>query len=66
MRTREHFVRSAPVSLVEMGNGDLMIDRFQFDIESGRMIDRRTYLRDGRQSAATNAGAGRQAAVRVS
>ncbi len=49
VRTREHFVDSAPVRLVEMGNGDLMIDRFRFDIESGRMIVRRTYLRDGRK-----------------
>ncbi len=49
VRTREHFVHSAPVSLVEMGNGDLMIDRFRFDVESSRMIVRRTYLRDGRQ-----------------
>ena len=49
VRTREHFLRSAPVSLVEIGNGDLMIDRFRFDIESGRMIVRRTCLRDGRQ-----------------
>lgn len=49
VRTREHFVLSAPVSLVEMGNGDLMIDRFQFDVESGRMIVRRAYLREGRR-----------------
>jgi SAM-dependent methyltransferase len=49
VRTREHMLRQAPVSVVEAGAGDLMIDRFQFDIESGRMLDRRTCVRGGLQ-----------------
>ena len=49
VRTREHFVRGTPASLVEMANGDLMIDRFQLDVGSGRMIVRRTCPRHGRQ-----------------
>lgn len=47
VRTREHMLRQAPVSLVEMDNGDMMIDRFHFDIASGRMLDRRSCLRGG-------------------
>lgn len=49
VRNREHMLRQAPVSLVEKDNGDLMIDRFSFDLESGRMLDRRTTLRGGRR-----------------
>jgi SAM-dependent methyltransferase len=49
VRTREHFLRAAPVCLVEKPNGDLMVDRFGFDIESGRLTDRRTAIRDGRR-----------------
>ncbi len=45
VRNREHMLRSPPVQVVERDNGDLMIDRFQFDLASGRMLDRRTCLR---------------------
>jgi SAM-dependent methyltransferase len=47
VRTREHMLRQAPVSVVETAPGELMIDRFQFDIESGRMLDHRTCVRNG-------------------
>lgn len=45
VRNREHMLRSPPVQVVERDNGDLMIDRFQFDLANGRMLDRRTCLR---------------------
>lgn len=45
LRTREWMLRQAPVTVVDKGNGDLMIDRQQFDPESGRLVDRRTTLR---------------------
>lgn len=45
LRTREWMLRQPPVSVVDKGNGDLMIDRQQFDLESGRLVDRRTMLR---------------------
>jgi len=47
VRTREHMLRQAPVSVVEAAPGEMMIDRFQFDIESGRMLDRRSCVRGG-------------------
>ncbi len=47
VRTREHMLRQAPVSVVEPAPGEMMIDRFQFDIESGRMLDRRSCVRGG-------------------
>ena len=49
IRTREWMVRVPACSVTDKGNGDLMIDRHQFDIETGRFIDRRTYVRDGKQ-----------------
>lgn len=45
VRNREHLLRCPPVALVELDNGDMMIDRFHFDLDSGRMLDRRSYLR---------------------
>lgn len=49
LRTREFMVRLPPVAVLDKGNGDMMIDRQQFDIETGRFVDRRTYVRDGKQ-----------------
>lgn len=49
LRTREWMTRVPPVSVLDKGNGDMMIDRHQFDITTGRFVDRRTYVRDGRQ-----------------
>lgn len=45
LRTREWMLRQPPCAVVDKGNGDLMIDRQHFDIESGRLVDRRTTLR---------------------
>lgn len=45
LRTREWMLRQPPATVVDKGNGDLMIDRQQFDLESGRLVDRRTTLR---------------------
>jgi SAM-dependent methyltransferase len=49
LRTRELMVRIPPVAVLDKGNGDMMIDRSHFDIESGRLVDRRTYMRGGKQ-----------------
>ena len=48
VRTREFVTRLAPVGLTETGDGAMMIDRQRFDLESGRLIDTRTTVRDGR------------------
>ncbi|NRF65525.1 class I SAM-dependent methyltransferase [Aquincola sp. S2] len=48
VRTREYMLRAPAVNIVERDGGDMMIDRFHFDIESGRLTDRRTCLRGGR------------------
>jgi hypothetical protein len=42
-------VRVPACAVTDMGNGDLMIDRHHFDIATGRFVDRRTYLRGGKQ-----------------
>lgn len=49
LRTREWMLRVPTCSVTDKGNGDMMIDRHHFDIESGRFVDRRTYLRGGQQ-----------------
>jgi SAM-dependent methyltransferase len=49
LRTREFMVRLPGVAVLDKGNGDMMIDRQQFDLETGRFVDRRTYVRDGKQ-----------------
>ncbi|MBI5254898.1 MAG: class I SAM-dependent methyltransferase [Burkholderiales bacterium] len=49
VRNREHMLRCPPVALVELDNGDMMIDRFHFDLEAGRMLDRRSYVRSTAQ-----------------
>lgn len=49
LRTREWMLRLPPATVVDKGNGDLMVDRQQFDPESGRLIDRRTTLRGDRR-----------------
>lgn len=49
LRTREWMVRVPTYSVTDIGNGDMMIDRHHFDITSGRFVDRRTYVRDGKQ-----------------
>jgi SAM-dependent methyltransferase len=48
LRTREWMVRLPPVSVVDKGNGDVMIDRYHFDPVTGRFVDRRTTIRAGR------------------
>lgn len=53
LRTREWMLRLAPATVVDMGNGDLMIDRQQFDPLSGRLVDRRTTLRGDRRRDVT-------------
>ncbi len=45
LRTREWMLRQPPASVVDKGNGDLMIDRQHFDVETGRLVDSRTMLR---------------------
>ena len=40
-------LRLPPVSVLEKGS-DLMVDRMHFDIETGRLVDERTMVRDGR------------------
>jgi SAM-dependent methyltransferase len=47
LRTREYVLRLPPVSVLEKGS-DLMVDRMNFDIETGRLVDERTMVRDGR------------------
>lgn len=47
LRTREFVTRIAPVSVTEAGEGDLMIDRHRFDLETGRLHDTRTTVRGG-------------------
>lgn len=49
LRTREWMTRIPPVAVLDKGNGDLMIDRHHFDIATGRFVDRRTYVREGKQ-----------------
>lgn len=48
LRPREVVGRLPPVSVLDKGNGDMMIDRHHFDVETGRLVDRRSYVRDGR------------------
>jgi len=48
LRPREVLTRMPPVAVLDKGNGDMMIDRHHFDVESGRLIDRRSYVRAGR------------------
>ncbi len=48
LRPREIVGRLQPVTVLDKGNGDMMIDRHHFDIESGRLVDRRTYIRGGK------------------
>jgi len=49
LRTREWMTRLPTTSVLDKGNGDMMIDRHHFDIGSSRFVDRRTYLRAGKQ-----------------
>lgn len=49
LRTREWMTRIPPCAVLDKGNGDMMIDRHHFDITTGRFIDRRTYVKDGKQ-----------------
>ena len=47
LRSREWIARLPPSAVLDLPNGDLMIDRYRFDPDAGRLFDRRTYLRDG-------------------
>ncbi len=49
LRTREWMTRLPGSAVLDKGNGDMMIDRHHFDIATSRFIDRRTYVRDGKQ-----------------
>jgi len=49
LRSREWMLRVPPCAVTDKGNGDMMIDRHHFDIETSRFVDRRTYVRDGKQ-----------------
>jgi len=45
LRTREWVTRIPAASVVDKGNGDMMVDRVMFDLETGRLVDRRTFIR---------------------
>jgi SAM-dependent methyltransferase len=53
LRTREFVTRLAPVSVTDAPGGDVMIDRHRFDLESGRLVDTRTTVRDGKTRTVT-------------
>jgi SAM-dependent methyltransferase len=53
VRSRDWIVRSIlPVTVLDKGD-DLMIDRHSFDVPTGRIVDRRTYVRGGRARTVT-------------
>jgi SAM-dependent methyltransferase len=53
VRNRDWIVRNIlPVTVLDKGD-DLMIDRHTFDTASGRLVDRRTYVRGGRARTVT-------------
>lgn len=53
VRNRDWIVRNIlPVTVLDKGE-DLMIDRHTFDTTSGRLVDRRTYVRGGRARTVT-------------
>lgn len=53
VRNRDWIVRNIqPVTVLDKGD-DLMIDRHAFDTQSGRLVDRRTYVRGGRARTVT-------------
>lgn len=53
VRNRDWIVRNIlPVTVLDKGD-DLMIDRHTFDTTSGRLVDRRTYVRGGRARTVT-------------
>ncbi len=47
VRNRDFVLRVPPVTALQKGD-DFMIDRHQFDMVSGRLVDRRSMVRDGR------------------
>lgn len=47
LRVREWIERLPPAAVLDLPNGDLMIDRYRFDAEAGRLHDHRTYVRGG-------------------
>ncbi len=49
LRTREFVTRLAPVSVLDMPEGDMMIDRMRFDMMTSRLEDTRTTVRGGVQ-----------------
>jgi SAM-dependent methyltransferase len=49
LRTREWMTRLPSCAVSDKGNGDMMVDRHHFDIGTSRFVDRRTYVRDGKQ-----------------
>lgn len=52
-RSRDFIVRSIlPVTVLDKGD-DMMVDRHMFDVPTGRLVDRRTYVRDGRARTVT-------------
>lgn len=53
LRTREYMSRLPPAAVLDLDNGDLMIDRHHFDARTGRFVDHRTYLRGTRRRDVT-------------
>lgn len=45
LRTREYMTRIPPAAVLDLANGDIMIDRHHFDPRTGLFTDHRTYLR---------------------
>ncbi len=47
LRTREWIARAPAASVVAKENGDMMVDRLVFDVGTGRVVDHRTFIRNG-------------------
>jgi SAM-dependent methyltransferase len=53
VRSRDWVVKNIlPVTVLDKGE-DLMVDRHMFDVATGRLVDRRTYVRGGRARTVT-------------
>ncbi len=48
LRTREWMVRVPATAVLDKENGDMMVDRHHFDLETSRFVDKRTYVRGGK------------------
>lgn len=52
LTNRDTFLKDFPSYSVVEKEGNLMIDRFSFDISTGRMLNKRIYLRDSKRTDA--------------